>query len=175
MRVLKHVSIWIALHLMILSTIYLILPANAVSNNKPKYSTIENLQNEKDFKKLLRTKNNVLVLFIAGFKDNQGVLKVFRDTSEAVKGLGTHVVIDCTTNDLRKLCKKLKIIPEPYAIKHYKDGEFHKDYDRQITVTSMSNFMRDPQGDLPWEEDASGSDVLHVPDTNVSSNRLICQ
>lgn len=37
-------------------------------------------------------------------------------------------------------------------IKHYKDGEFHKDYDRSVTVNSMTNFLRDPAGDLQWEE-----------------------
>lgn len=150
----------------------LVVLVAAANNQKPKFSTIENLLNEKEFKKVLKTKNNVLVLFAAGLRDNQAVLKVVRESSEAVKGLGTMVVIDCSTGELKKLCKKLKVVPEPYAIKHYKDGEFHKDYDRQLTVTSISNFMRDPQGDLPWEEDVTGADVMHLSDTNVS--RLRC-
>lgn len=82
---------------------------------------------------------------------------------------GTMVVIDCSNNDLKKLCKKLKIVPEPHVIKHYKDGEFHKDYDRQLVASSITNFMRDPTGDLPWEEDPAGADVLHVSDANVST------
>lgn len=61
-----------------------------------------------------------------------------------------------------KLCKKLKVSPDPVAVKHFKDGEFHKDYDRQTTVSSFINFLRDPTGDLPWEEDENGSDVLHL-------------
>lgn len=28
--------------------------------------------------------------------------------------------------------------------------------------------MRDPAGDLPWEEDPTGSDVFHITDANVS-------
>lgn len=28
--------------------------------------------------------------------------------------------------------------------------------------------MRDPSGDLPWEEDPTGSDVYHITDANVS-------
>lgn len=54
-------------------------------------------------------------------------------------------------------------------IKHYKDGEFHKDYDRSDTVNSMTNFLRDPMGDLPWEEDINAVDVYHLQDGDVSS------
>lgn len=64
---------------------------------------------------------------------------------------------------MKKICKKLKVSGAP-SLKHYKDGDFHKDYDRQIAVTSIVNFMRDPTGDLPWEEDPIGTDVVHVPD-----------
>jgi hypothetical protein len=53
-------------------------------------------------------------------------------------------------------------------LKHYKDGDFHKDYDRLETVPSMVNFMRDPAGDIPWEEDSMAVDVVHVSDALVS-------
>lgn len=52
-------------------------------------------------------------------------------------------------------------------LKHYKDGEFHKDYDRQMATSSIVNFMREPTGDLPWEEDPAGADVMHVQDAVV--------
>lgn len=71
------------------------------------------------------------------------------------------------SGDTKKLCKKLKVSPNPVTLKHYKDGEFHKDFDRQITVTSITNFLRDPTGDLPWEEDESGADVIHLNDSEV--------
>ena len=29
---------------------------------------------------------------------------------------------------------------------HFKDGEFHKHYDRQDSAKSMINFLRDPSG-----------------------------
>lgn len=70
---------------------------------------------------------------------------------------------------MKKLCKKMKIAPAPVALKHYKDGDFHKDYDRQVTLTSIVNFMRDPGGDLPWEEDPIGVDVYHIQDAVVST------
>jgi len=69
---------------------------------------------------------------------------------------------------VKKLCKKLKVTPTPALLKHYKDGDFHKDYDRQITVSSVVNFMRDPTGDLPWEEDPTGIDIIHINDAAVS-------
>lgn len=59
--------------------------------------------------------------------------------------------------------------PEIYVLKHYKDGEFNKNYDRKETVQSMVNFMLDPTGDLPWEEDAAASNVIHISDAPVSS------
>lgn len=79
------------------------------------------------------------------------------------------------SSESRKLCKKLKVTPNPVQLKHYKDGEFHKDYDRQLTVSSMVNFLRDPTGDLPWEEDPSGADVVHLndPEVNSTSTQII--
>lgn len=72
----------------------------------------------------------------------------------------------------KKLCKKLKIAPsKPYQIKHYKDGEFHKEYDRSETLSAFTNFLRDPTGDLPWEEDPSATNIYHLLDGEVSYNQ----
>lgn len=71
--------------------------------------------------------------------------------------------------EAKKLCKKQKIPrEEPFVLKHYKDGEFNKDYDRKYTEKSVTNFMKDPTGDLPWDEDDSAKDVVHIPDPTVS-------
>lgn len=70
-------------------------------------------------------------------------------------------------SEAKKMCKKLKANPQPVILKHYKDGDFHKDYDRQLLATSIVNFMRDPTGDLPWEEDPAGVDVHHIADPTV--------
>lgn len=66
----------------------------------------------------------------------------------------------------------MKVNPDPYVLKHYKDGEFNKDYDRRETVSSMVNFMRDPLGDLPWEEDTTANDVIHLSDAQVSTIQI---
>ena len=79
-----------------------------------------------------------------------------------------YKVIFISIRDAKKMCKKLKVSPEPFMLKHYKDGDFHKDYDRLETLQSMVNFMRDPSGDIPWEEDSMAVDVVHISDALVS-------
>lgn len=134
-------------------------------------NVIDNIIDVKDFKKLMRTKNNILVCFVGSTKPTTEIIKVFREAAVTIKGHGTMVLVDCS-GEAKKMCKKLKVTPEPFVIKHYKDGDFNKDYDRRETVPSMVNFMRDPSGDLPWEEDNTANDILHLPDAG-SLTRLI--
>ncbi|VEN40613.1 unnamed protein product [Callosobruchus maculatus] len=127
---------------------------------------IDDLVDIKDFKKILRTKTNILVCFYNNYKEAQTIIKSVKDVAKNIKGEGTLVLIDCS-GEAKKMCKKLKIPNnEPFVLKHYKDGDFHKDYDRKLTVNSMTNFMRDPTGDLPWEEDSSALNVVHIPDAS---------
>lgn len=80
-----------------------------------------------------------------------------------------HLTVHVLYREGKKLCKKLKISSDKaYTIKHYKDGDFHKDYDRSETVNSISNFLRDPTGDLPWDEDPTATDIFHLQDGEVS-------
>ncbi|XP_065090794.1 protein disulfide-isomerase A5 [Ochlerotatus camptorhynchus] len=141
----------------------LILPSTLGKTNS-KSAVVEGITDAKELKKLFRTKTNVLVLFVSSLKEAQSTVNAFRDAAEIIKGQGTMVLFDCSNSDMKKICKKLKAHPAPYTLKHFKDGDFHKDYDRQLTAISMANFMRDPTGDLPWEEDPVGVDVVHVPD-----------
>ena len=77
-------------------------------------------------------------------------------------------IIFLLSSDTKKLCKKLKVSSDKaYYLKHYKDGEFHKDYDRNESVNSLRNFLRDPTGDLPWDEDPSATDIYHLQDGEV--------
>ncbi|KAI4458811.1 protein disulfide-isomerase c17h9.14c-related [Holotrichia oblita] len=148
-----------------LITVFLIfvIPNQSVKPNNNKNVVVENVADIKDFKKVLRTKTNILVCFTNNVKQSTNIVKIFKEAAVTVKGQGTMVLVDCGS-DAKKLCKKLKVNPEFYVLKHYKDGEFNKDYDRKETVQSMVNFMRDPTGDLPWEEDATANNVLHISD-----------
>nr|XP_026500812.1 protein disulfide-isomerase A5 [Vanessa tameamea] len=132
---------------------------------KQKTSVISDIDDIKEFKKLLRTKTNVLVLFINNNKASQPVLEVFKEAADNMKGQATLVMMDCSGSEGKKLCKKLKVSTEkPYRLKHYKDGDYHKDYNRGMSVSAMVNFLRDPTGDLPWEEDPEAADIVHLAD-----------
>uniref|UniRef100_V5GM30 Putative thioredoxin/protein disulfide isomerase n=2 Tax=Ixodes ricinus TaxID=34613 RepID=V5GM30_IXORI len=125
---------------------------------------IEDIVDMKQYKKLLRTKKNVMILYTRSAKDAVEPLKICSDVALELKGQATLASVDCS-GEGKKLCKKLKAVPDAGAIlKHYKDGEFHKDYDRKLTPKSLSNFLKDPTGDIPWEEDEESVDVAHVPD-----------
>lgn len=50
----------------------------------------------KEFKKLLRTKTNVLVCFTSSTKQSTDVLKAFKEAAQIVKGQGTMVLVDCS-------------------------------------------------------------------------------
>ena len=114
-------------------------------------SKIEEISEQKEYKKLLKTKNNVLLCFHDLPRSGAGskIFGLLNEVSEKVKGFGTVASVDCNDKEGKKLCKKLKItIPnnQNYALKHYKEGAFHKDYDRRHTVSSCVNFMKDPTG-----------------------------
>lgn len=53
-------------------------------------------------------------------------------------------------------------------LNHYKDGKFHKVYDRLETTKSLVRFMHDPTGDRPWEEETAGKSVVHLDNPSVS-------
>nr|CAD7261655.1 unnamed protein product [Timema shepardi] len=147
-----------------------------------KANAVEEVSDFKEFKKLLRTKNNVLVCFVSSSKQASPIIKIFREAAESVKGQGTMLLIDCSGfsvdngdfvfRESKKMCKKLKVNPNPFVLKHYKDGEYHKDYDRLQTAQSMVKFMRDPAGDIPWEEDSAAEDVMHISDA-LTLNRFL--
>ena len=37
----------------------------------------------------------------------------------------------------------------------------------------MVNFMLDPKGEMPWDEDATAQDVLHLNNPKVIAKRII--
>lgn len=65
----------------------------------------------------------MLVLFLDSSIDKNNELKrVLKVTVEAAKlamGQGTVAQITCKDGEGRKLCKKLKVSPKPFVLKHY--------------------------------------------------------
>ncbi|KAL8183153.1 UNVERIFIED_CONTAM: Protein disulfide-isomerase A5 [Gekko kuhli] len=51
---------------------------------------------------------------------------------------------------------------------HYKDGTFHTEYNRALTLKSMVAFLKDPEGVPLWEEDPEAKDVVHVDSEKAS-------
>ena len=120
----------------------------------------------KDWKKLLKTRTNVLALFANGEKSAQNFLPVYEKVAYEIRGQGTLVFVDCQTKDGKKLCRNLKIKPALFELKHYKDSTFHKDYDRLLQEKSILSFMQNPAADPPWSEDPTADSVRHIEGPN---------
>uniref|UniRef100_A0A8C6UCM5 Protein disulfide-isomerase A5 n=1 Tax=Neogobius melanostomus TaxID=47308 RepID=A0A8C6UCM5_9GOBI len=127
---------------------------------------IEKVSDHKDFKKLLRTRTNVLVLYTKSATSGESQLKLLSDVAQTVKGQGTIAWVNCGDSEGRKLCKKVKVDPGAkfggFEMLHYKDGTFHMEYNRPATFKSMVAFLKDPSGPPLWEENPEAKDVLHV-------------
>ncbi|XP_037252984.1 protein disulfide-isomerase A5 [Falco rusticolus] len=137
---------------------------------------IEKISDHKDFKKLLRTRNNVLVLYSKSAAAAESSLRLLSSVAQEVKGRGTISWIDCGDTESRKLCKKMKVDPNSkekgVELLHYKDGAFHTEYNRAVTLKSMVAFLKDPEGAPLWEEDPEAKDVVHV-DSEKELRRLL--
>ncbi|XP_038606569.1 protein disulfide-isomerase A5 [Tachyglossus aculeatus] len=124
---------------------------------------VERVSDHKDFKKLLRTRNNVLVLFSLSASAAETELRLLSDVAQTVRGQGTVAWIDCGDAESRKLCKKLRVDPKPaVTLLHYKDGTLHSEYNRPVTSKSLVAFLKDPDGPPLWEEDPEAKDVVHL-------------
>lgn len=128
------------------------------------------IEDFKEFKKLLRTKTNLLLIFTKTEKSLSSIQSVVQTVAEEMKGKSTIVTINCS--DAKKLCKKFKAPSSEIHIKHFKDGEFNRDYDRKYTVKSMVKFLQDPKGDIPWEEDPDAENVVHI-DSEQNLNKML--
>ncbi|XP_071493170.1 protein disulfide-isomerase A5-like [Diadema antillarum] len=144
-------------------TVLLIQAAITQAKKNSNRRFVTDVSDVKEMKKELRTHNNVMVLYSSNAKAADSWMDIYSDAAAELKGLATLLFVDCS--DAKKLCKKMKVSPSPFALKHYKDGEYHKDYDRQKRQKSLINFMRDPEGDLPWEEEMNAGDVVHLGST----------
>ncbi|XP_025081188.1 protein disulfide-isomerase A5-like [Pomacea canaliculata] len=152
------------------SFIFLFLIPFHSGAKQSKKDLVIRVEDFKDFKKLLRTRTNLLVIFAQSEKSASKSMTLFEQVAEEMKGKATIAFVNC--GDDKKFCKKLKINPDTFELKHYKDGEFNKDYDRKLAAKSMVNFLMDPTGDIPWDEDPTAVDVIHI-DSEDGLNKLL--
>lgn len=125
-----------------------------------KTSHVSNIDDIKVWNKLLRTRRNVLALFSANDAAIKEFMPIFEKVAEQVTGQGTLAHISCS--NAKKVCKKLKVKPDTYLLKHYQDGAFYTDYQRKHVEKSLYNFILNPTTDAPWSEDATADDVRHL-------------
>ncbi|XP_013389215.1 protein disulfide-isomerase A5-like [Lingula anatina] len=150
---------WMHTLVFLLALILCQIPSSLLAKKKGGDLIID-VDDVKEFKKLLKTRTNVLVAFGKTEKALSSKKSLLSEVALEMKGKATVITVDCS--EAKKLCKKFKISPSPVELKHYKDGEFNKDYDRKEVVKSMVSFLQDPTGDLPWVEDSSAEDVTHL-------------
>lgn len=79
-------------------TLFLVLLFAQVSlqARKQKTMVVNDIVVMKDYKKLLKSKTNVLILFVNQPKAAQTVSDVVREVAEAMKGQATLAIIDCS-------------------------------------------------------------------------------
>ncbi|CAN0527332.1 unnamed protein product [Rangifer tarandus platyrhynchus] len=159
--------------LLLLLAVWVVLPMWLSS---AKFSLIDRISDPKDLKKLLRTRNNVLVLYSKSEAAAESHLKLLSTVAQAVKGQGTICWVDCGDAESRKLCKKMKIDlsakDKKVELFHYQDGAFHTEYNRAVTFKSILAFLKDPKGPPLWEEDPGAKDVVHI-DNEKDFRRLL--
>jgi len=134
-----------------------------VNGKKAGPKSIDSISDIKEMKKLLKTRTSVLACFTKNAKESTKLIKILSEAADTVRGSGTIVTVDCG-GEGKKICKNMKVKPDPVVLKHFKDGEYHKDYDRKQAVQSFVAFMKDPTGEAPWEEDDGSQDIVHLPD-----------
>ncbi|KAJ7345886.1 hypothetical protein JRQ81_001836, partial [Phrynocephalus forsythii] len=129
---------------MLLPVLLMIFPACLLSAKMS--PLIEKISDQKDFKKLLRTRNNVLVLYSKSSAAADSSLRLLSDVAQAVKGRATVSWIDCGDAESRKLCKKMKVDPSSkekgVELLHYKDGTFHTEYNRALTLKELRRLLK---------------------------------
>jgi protein disulfide-isomerase-like protein len=137
---------------------------------KEVFSKVVGVQDANEYKKLLKSRTNVLIAFAGAKKDlPKGLLDKFETVSSQVTGQATLAYFECSADrQTKQICKKLGI-ENGVAIKHFNKGTFNKDYDRPHEVRSIVNFLKDPTGDIPWEEDPTATAVAHLDESNFDS------
>jgi len=67
------------------------------SSSKKNRATVSELSDIKDWKKLIKTKTNVLIYFGNGKSSfhSKEILSTLQEAAELVKGIGTMAMVDC--------------------------------------------------------------------------------
>lgn len=76
----------------------MIISEITVLAKKQKTAVISDIGDIKEFKKLLKSKTNVMILYVNEHKaEYQNIVEAFKNTADAMKGQASLVMIDCST------------------------------------------------------------------------------
>lgn len=78
---------------------------------------MRNLDDIKDFQKLVGIKANVSVYYYDDYIGSRNVIKLFKEAAVHIESEGTMVLVDCW-GTTKKMCKRLKIANDP-IMKHF--------------------------------------------------------
>ena len=130
-------------------------------STRPKCS-INEIDEQKAFKKFIKSRSNILVLFVI---DENQLLKAsgsfICDALHVMKGNVDVAHINCGSKG-KRLCKQLKVNPTNFLLHHYMNGDFNVNYNRPQVTKSLVAFLKNPIGEAPWSDDSSASGVLHL-------------
>ncbi|XP_075927780.1 protein disulfide-isomerase A5-like isoform X2 [Petromyzon marinus] len=131
-------------------------PANA--------SAVEKVTDIQSLRQLIRSRNNLLVLYATSALAAQDTLVLLERVADAVAGAATVAWINCGEEGGAEACARMKVAPDADGVEllHYRDGAFHIEYTRPETFKSMTAFLRDPLGAPLWEDSPSARDVKHL-------------
>uniref|UniRef100_A0A8C9VSU1 Protein disulfide isomerase family A, member 5 n=1 Tax=Scleropages formosus TaxID=113540 RepID=A0A8C9VSU1_SCLFO len=102
----------------------------------------ERITDHKDFRKLLRTRTNVLVIYTKTDKCGEAQLKLLSEVALAMKGLGTIAWVNCGQVSWL-VCVSVFAHPS-------------------VSLSSLVAFLMDPTGDPLWEENPEAKDITHI-------------
>ena len=133
-------------------------------------SSLEDIPDNKAWKKLFKSRSNILVAFSRGATLPSKLSTLLRQANDQVRGEGTIVHISCTNRDHKALCKKAGIIeddhkskepPKDYVLVHFPRGDAAPSpYTRQETVRAIVSFLRDPTSPVSYNDDDPNADAL---------------
>ena len=140
-------------------------------------SFLEDISDNKAWKKLAKSRSNVLVAFSRGAALPSKLSTLLRQANDQVRGEGSIVHIACTNRDHKALCKKAGLIeddhkpdkskehdkqlPKDYVLVHFPRGDAAPSpYTRQETVRAIVSFLRDPTSPVSYNDDDPNADAL---------------
>ena len=128
------------------------------------YCKLKEIEEQKDLKKFVKSRRNILVLFAKDDAEYKKAAGLF--ICEALEAMRVNVdaaYVNCEGIKGKRLCRQTKVDPTHYILQFYMDGQLkNANYDRQHSVKSLVYFLKNPTEEAPWSEDPTSHYVNHL-------------